>query len=237
MPSSWGLGEMVLLSWFANCVVPARLGDAYRAYLLKKNVGVSFSTTIGTILAERVVDMIVLFVLLAGSGLGVLGGTNTGTAVKVVAAGFGLVMVLALALVAMWRFGHRFQRLLPARLRSIYQGFQEGTLGSFQQLPLVTSLSVIIWLLEAGRLLFVVHAMGLSLSLPLVLFVALAHSMLTVIPLTPGGLGLAEAGVVGLLMLALSKEQAIPVAILDRAISYWSIVFFGFILFLVSRKK
>ncbi|MBV9132071.1 MAG: flippase-like domain-containing protein, partial [Chloroflexi bacterium] len=45
------LSEIMFLAWFANCIVPAKLGDVYRAYLLKLNVGVSFSTTIGTILA------------------------------------------------------------------------------------------------------------------------------------------------------------------------------------------
>src|SRR3712207_7067169 len=38
-----GISEIVMLSWFANCIVPAKLGDAYRAYLLKRTAGVSFS--------------------------------------------------------------------------------------------------------------------------------------------------------------------------------------------------
>src|SRR5205823_12761767 len=58
------LSEIMFLAWFANCIVPAKLGDLYRAYLLKITVGVSFSTTIGTILAERITDVVVLFVLL-----------------------------------------------------------------------------------------------------------------------------------------------------------------------------
>ncbi len=53
-----------MLSWFANCIVPAKLGDAYRAYLLKRERGVSFSATIGTILAERIIDVLVLFLLM-----------------------------------------------------------------------------------------------------------------------------------------------------------------------------
>ena len=58
------LTEIMFLGWFANCIVPAKLGDAYRAYLLKLNAGVSFATTIGTILAERIIDVVVLFVLM-----------------------------------------------------------------------------------------------------------------------------------------------------------------------------
>ena len=29
--------EIIFLSWLVNCVVPAKLGDVYRAYLLKIN--------------------------------------------------------------------------------------------------------------------------------------------------------------------------------------------------------
>ena len=47
------LAQIIYVSWFANCVVPAKLGDAYRGYLLKHNGKVSFSATFGTIFAER----------------------------------------------------------------------------------------------------------------------------------------------------------------------------------------
>ena len=56
--------EILFLSWFVNCLVPAKLGDAYRAYLLKRDADVSFSKTFGTVLAERILDLIVLFALL-----------------------------------------------------------------------------------------------------------------------------------------------------------------------------
>ncbi len=67
------LTEYVGLSWFVNCIVPAKLGDAYRGYLLKRNGGVSFSRSFGTIFAERLLDMIVLFGLLVLSGWQVFG--------------------------------------------------------------------------------------------------------------------------------------------------------------------
>ena len=47
--------------------------------------------------------------------------------------------------------------------------------------------------------------------------------LLTLIPLTPGGLGLVEPGMVGLLMVSLPRADALPVALLDRAISFLSL--------------
>src|SRR5919112_4504397 len=60
MPSPLGLTRIMYLAWFANCVTIARLGDAYRGYLLKREAGVSFAVTVGTILAERLLDLLVL---------------------------------------------------------------------------------------------------------------------------------------------------------------------------------
>ena len=67
-PAIAGLIEIIYLSWFVNCIVPAKLGDAYRSYLLKRDAGVSFSRTIGTILAERMIDLLILFSLLLRLG-------------------------------------------------------------------------------------------------------------------------------------------------------------------------
>src|SRR5215204_3800065 len=58
LPTIWGLERIVLISWSVNCLVPARLGDAYRAYLLKRAANVSFSKTFGTIVAERILDLV-----------------------------------------------------------------------------------------------------------------------------------------------------------------------------------
>jgi hypothetical protein len=79
--------------------------------------------------------------------------------------------------------------------------------------------------------------MGLHVDVGLVLFVALASALLTTIPLTPGGLGLVETGVAGLLMLAMPREEAVSVAVLDRSISYISIIIIGGALFGVRQVR
>ena len=56
------LVEILLLSWFVNCIIPAKVGDAYRCYLFKQDTKASFSATLGTILAERLTDLVVLSV-------------------------------------------------------------------------------------------------------------------------------------------------------------------------------
>jgi len=231
LPSLMGLTNIILINWFANSILYARLGDAYRGYLLRESAGVSFSKTIGTILAERVIDVIVVFLLLIVATFGLLGGRGMVVAAVVLGGGIGMLAVVAIVIGVMGRFGSSLQRRLPRRLRSIYALFQEGTLGSFEQLPLIGSLSVGIWLLEAGRLFLVTHSLGFDVGFSLILFAALACALITALPFTPGGLGLVETGVAGLLMIALSREGAWSVALLDRTICYLSVIAVGLVAF------
>ena len=49
---------------------------------------------------------------------------------------------------------------------------------------------------------------------------------------TPGGLGAAELAIVAALaLIGKSGEIAIAAALLDRLISYWSLILFGFVLY------
>ncbi len=41
LPKFWKLVEIIFISWFANAIVPAKLGDLYRAYLLRQEAGVA----------------------------------------------------------------------------------------------------------------------------------------------------------------------------------------------------
>ena len=63
LPKFWKLLEIVYVSWFANVIVPAKLGDLYWAYLLRREAGLPASRTFGTVIAERLLDLIVLLLL------------------------------------------------------------------------------------------------------------------------------------------------------------------------------
>ncbi|TAK30221.1 MAG: flippase-like domain-containing protein [Chloroflexota bacterium] len=236
VPSMRGLGEILMLGWFANCVVPAKLGDGYRAYLLKRAAGAGFSRTLGTILAERMIDITVMVVLLVVSAFYIFRGSSD-MANGVVEAGVLLLGCVVVGLVGMRTLGSRAHRILPRRLHAVYEQLHHGTLRSFQQLPALFVLTVVIWLGEAARLYFITHALNVPVSFLLVLFVSLVNSLLTALPVTPGGLGIVEAGMAGILMTAISKDDAMSVAILDRVITYWSIVGFGLMLYLWRKRR
>lgn len=246
LPRLGGLARILLLSWFVNCLVPAKLGDAYRAYLLKRDADVSFSKTFGTVLAERILDLVVLFALLGLAAWLAFGLALPTAVLSLVEVALGLALLLLVAVASMRLLGGRIRGWLPLRLQGKYGLFEEGTLRSFGGLPMLAGETTLIWLCEAARLYLVLMALGVPQVYPAVpLFVSLAGALLTTVPITPGGLGFVESGVVGLLLLAggldlidgMTPAIALSVALLDRSISYASIVIFGGILHLWSESR
>lgn len=234
-PSVFEHSQLILMNWLINSIAFFRLGDAYRAYSLNSRYRTSFSRTIGTILAERVMDVTTIFPLLLLAGLGLLHGETSGIAKAVVIAAASLALVTAAVILALTHFGPRLARRLPKRIQTLYVNFHEGAVTSLKKMPFLLALSTVIWLLEAARLYFVVHALGLNISLGLVLFAALAYSLLTTIPFTPGGLGFVEFGLTGILLLAFEAHDAGIVTLVDRSITYFSIIIFGGFVFLIRN--
>lgn len=227
-PSSWRLTPIIILNLFANCVLYARLGDVYRAYLLREDTGSGFSRTVGTVAAERVLDLVVVVGLLLLAGVGLW--QQQWLPLLWVALGFLTLLTLGLGILRRW--GPSIAHRLPARLGAIFLSFQQGVLGSFRSLPLIAVLSVSIWLLETGRFFLISYALGIYPSPWLLLLAAQAIALLVALPFTPGGLGVVEPGVAGILMLGLSREQSWSISLMDRTVSYLSLIVIGLMVLL-----
>ena len=66
--------------------------------------------------------------------------------------------------------------------------------------------------------------------------VALVGSALTGVPGLPGGVALVEGGIVAVLIyFGLSTAAALSVALLDRAINYWSVLVLGALIVAAGR--
>jgi len=227
--------QLTLLGWFANSVAWFRLGDAYRAYLYQTEQDAFFSRTIGTILSERVLDTILVVLLLLVSVPFLL---NSGGRAYLTVLGIAVVLLalMALILLVVVVTRGRLVRWLPTWLAERYQRFQEGVMGSFGQVPLVTLWGLLGWLVEAQRLYLVTLFLGVDVNIAVIVVISVANSLLTLVP-TPGGVGAVESGVAGLLvkLSSLSANAAAALVLVDRTITYISIIFVGAILF-VSRQ-
>jgi uncharacterized protein (TIRG00374 family) len=225
--------EMFLLSWFANCVVPAKLGDAYRSYLLKRECGASFSTALGTILAERLVDLTVLFSVMSLAGLVAFRGHLPGEAQKTLIGGLILLVVGVIGLALLWLLRERVEGRMPLRIRDQFGRLHDAVFTCVRRPGKTLALSVSIWFGDGIRLFLVALALGEHLSLPTAAFVALMSSLLTTLPITPAGLGVVEgAMIVVLKLVGVEASMAGSITLLDRVVTYWSLILIGLILYL-----
>ena len=240
LPKFPKLLEILYISWFANVIVPAKLGDLYRAYLLRKETRLPASRTFGTVLAERLLDLIVLLLLFIPAVIISLHENlpkqlQTGLAVTLVAVFVGIIGLFVLR-----TFPTHIASLIPARYRDHYNHFQAGTLGSFRHVPTLSALTVGVWACESLRFFFIALAFNLigGNAIHIVaaaLFIALGEALLTVVPFTGGGLGLVEGGMLAMIALFSSNTSLAAAAILtDRTISLFSILVIGFIVFMIA---
>lgn len=234
--------EILFLSWFVNCVVPAKLGDLYRAYLLRGNSDASGSRTVGTIFIERVADVIVIFGLAMAAGYWSFRGRSRPEIDAIFLVGLVLAGVLVLLVISLRVWGARLSGILPGNVAELWQRFHEGLSGalSLSALPVIIVTTGAIWLLEGARLYFVIRALALpdvGLGISASVFVALVAALLTAMPLTPAGIGFVEAGIAGaLLVYGVSQDPAAAVALTDRGISILTVIVIGGAFYLLSPK-
>jgi hypothetical protein len=229
----WVATEILFLSWFVNCLVPAKLGDLYRAFLLKGNYGGSASRTVGTIFIERIADIVVIFGLAVAAGYWSFRGRAMPQVDFIFVAAALLATILVVLLLVLRFAGQHIERFLPNRAAGFYARFREGTIAALtpRAVVVIGSLTVVVWLAEGLRVFFVIKALDLpdaQLGISAAVFVALVAALLTAIPLTPAGIGFVEAGIVGALTLyGVSPESAVAIALTDRAISILTVIVLG----------
>jgi glycosyltransferase 2 family protein len=238
--------EIIFLSWLVNCLVPAKLGDVYRAWLLRANFLVSLSRTFGTVFIERVFDLFAIAILGLAAGFWSFRAGLPPEVQLVFGVGLAVVLALSVGLFLVRNFGRRLlvRTPLPAKARVIeyYDRFEEGVFAvGPRQVPPLAVLTALIWATEAMRLLLVIEALDfrdVHLGISGAFFVALAASLLTAIPFTPAGLGVVELGVVGILTIiyGVPIADAAAITVVDRAISVLSIIVLGSVAYLLSRK-
>ncbi len=225
------LTHMLVLGSFANSVSIAQLGDVYRGYLLKQESQASLPMTLGTILAEHLVDLVTLVGLLSIAALTVYRGRLPEQGTDALLAGFVLSGCGLLSLVALPKMRRLIERLLPRRWHAGYARFEDGAVQSLRRVPLLVTYSALAWLIEGVTLLLLAAAVGVELSIGGALLAGLVASLLSVEPVTPGGLGVTEPGIVLVLTsLGVAAAGASAVALLNRLVNYASLAVAGGVL-------
>jgi uncharacterized membrane protein YbhN (UPF0104 family) len=216
-----------VVGYMGNNVLPARAGDAIRVVLMAPRAQTSMRTVVGTLLAERLLDIAVLLVLFVVVGYGILGEVG---ADKIELVGlFAVAVALAVAgAVLLLRRNERLHRFAAPMLSATL-----GLRGRHGALMLAAT--CVVWGLETLVWMSVGDAVGFDMgALEGCYLVALA-SVFALIPSGPGYAGTQDAAVaIGVKALGGTGSQAVAYLLMLRFVLIVPITVAGFVL-LVTR--
>jgi uncharacterized protein (TIRG00374 family) len=182
-----------------NIVVPGRWGELARTYLGGEETGISKPYVLGTVAAEKLLDLVVLAILVAVLvPLVALPERFTlrTTPVLVMAAAVGLGIAVFLAGRKLWLalMQRSLARLSPdlaerweGRLQSLMDGL--SVLSAGKPAPAIWGWTVIAWLLSTLTNWFLLLAFGLAPSFLMAVFLLVVLQGGVAIPSTPGKIG------------------------------------------------
>ena len=210
-----------------NNVLPARAGDALRVVLITPRAKTDPRTVIGTIVAERVLDVVVLVGLFVVLAYGVLGGIETPSVGRLLFAAVLVAALIAASALAAWIL-HRRGHLRRAIAFLAPMAEATRNLRSNHGLRLL-AITLAIWALEWVAWWLTADAIGLDLALLEVGYLMGLASVFALVPSGPGYVGTFDAAVVfGVRALEHTGAQALSYVLLLRFVVTVPITLIGF---------
>lgn len=221
----------IFIAGMSMSVTPGKVGEVLKSVLLKERYDLPVARSAPIVFAERLTDLLGLFVI-AGLGIATFefGRAAFGVALVLVGLLIGVLNQPAMVarLLELWEklplVGH-----LRAPLEESYQAARE--LLSWRLLSGTTVLSVLGWSMEAFAFYLILHALGAEhATLQSASFIFAMTTILGAISFLPGGLGVAEASMIGVLILMgifSDESSATAATYLIRFTTLWFGVLLG----------
>lgn len=219
----WRESLLIFLSGFSMTLTPGKAGEFLKAFLVKERTGTPVSITSPIVLAERLTDGLALL-LLALSSVYLFDSPQ----VRLVLV---IIIVLTALIVGLFQRRSLAARLmtwmerapvLARRMHSIHAFYASSfALLQFRTLALAIGLGVVSWAGECFALALVLVGLGVPFSWQLVSLSAFAMGFATLagsLLLVPGGLGVAEASLDGLL-LAFGRPPWLPYGLITQPLA------------------
>jgi len=215
---------LTCVGYAGNNILPARAGDAIRALLMAPRAGTSIRTVIGTLLAERLLDIAVLVVLFVVVGYGLLGEVGGDSVEIILLAAAGLAIAAAIAYFAV----RRNERLVAfiAPMLSATLGLRRAHHGL-----LLLGMTLVIWGIEAGVWMSAAACVGFGMDPIEGLYIVALASVFSMIPSGPAYAGTQDAAaILGIKALGGTGAQAVAYIVMLRFIIVVPITLVGLVL-------
>lgn len=232
----------MMIGFAGNNVLPVRLGELLRVYLLGREYGISKTLILATLILERVFDAITILALLLLAMLLTKIDSSDLSAARVLltlATGTAVIAVYAVVRPPDWmtRIGLGCQKLLPESVSQILtekthqvrDGF--GAVNSARQVARVAANSILQWALLAACIHLSIVAVGVHVpAVASIIVLGLIIAGIS-IPSAPGFVGTIElCFVIGLGLFGVGPSEALAAAIFYHVLAFASVTGTGALL-------
>jgi len=231
------LSTPLIIGFFANNILPFRMGELIRAHISGKKFQISRTSSLGSIFIERLFDtmsFLTTFLAVAAlfpfphfvkKGATLLGIACVGSLIFL----WSITTHEKLFLHALSYLG--LPRALKERTHHLIGQFADGVAGmkSFRNIARSFSLSLFIWTIEGTFLFLVMRAYHLGVPYTSAFFLLFFLGLAVTLPQAPGYVGTMELfGTTALSFLGIPKEQALPVILAIHGLQFGFVTLLGF---------
>lgn len=241
IPLKRKLNFSIFLSSFIMSITPGKIGEVFKSYLVKEQVGTPISKSAPIVIAERITDFLSLILLSIFGAITFGYGTDLIIGVAIV---FLLIIILLSSRKLSLRiitFFEKFHSISKAshRIHTAYESIYQMI--SIKALSVAILISVIAWSFECIGFYIVINSFGIENLLHINIFVAtFIYGFATIvgaITMLPGGLGATDASITGLLViLQIPKNISVASTLIIRIATLWFAVIVGIAAVLFYQK-
>jgi uncharacterized protein (TIRG00374 family) len=244
----WGCASATLIGYMFNTVLPGRVGELVRASMLGLTEGVSTARAVGTIIIEKILDVLVLLVFLGVLvGLLPLPPEITGAGVKAAGAFVALAIAFFVAVyfqepLVAWAQRHLdtnryLARIRPSRLLHLVLDAADG-LRRPELLAIQIVLSVLLWFVAFVTVWLTLRAFAIDVPWTAAALVLVATNLGMTVPSAPGYVGVYHyIAVQSLRFFGVDESSGLAVAFVLHAVGFGAFTLAGAIIFVSGLAR
>jgi hypothetical protein len=220
------------VGYFANTLLPMRLGEVARAYLAASALRLPRLATLGSIVVERLTDGITILVLASALGFVVTDASAVAPVELWLFLGVAAAVALTSLGVILARRRELVEALLPERIRSLIGRMVSGTAAvqSPSGAAVTVGATLVAFACAVGSMIAVAGAVGLSINPAEAAFAIAWIGLSTAIPAAPGSVGTYEfVGVSVLTLLGQDPASALAAVVLLHVIGTLPVALVGLV--------
>jgi len=208
----------IYVSQTANLIIPARLGDFVRMFILKHEKEMPYTNGFTSLIVERVYDILIL---------AVLGLCSLPFLISLIPADYAWfiwliifvliagIMGIIILLLAKWM--HAENKILK-KILEIFAQFRQVS-ATVSSLGILSGTSLIIWMMDVLTCYLVSLMFSVQIPFMLILLAIVIGNLIKAVPITPGGIGTYEAALAIVFEIGgVASSTAFLIAVVDHLI-------------------